>query len=176
LKVTERIESNMTIGKINFCPLDVIMNFSPSIVRAKRMDDYLLEIEYNTDMYEVPDCPSSFTISNNVILEVAKLGSRILQLKTANPLVSVGSWTVTYDGLGGINSFSSDYCKPEFGSFSILATGEPPSVTERVATHLSLTSVSFIKCTFTNLLSEEKVSVTLAITAVDLIKVGTNPL
>jgi hypothetical protein len=176
LKVTERVESNMTFGKINFCPLDVVMSFSPIIVRAKRMDNYLLEIEYNTDMYEVPDCPSSFTISNNVILEVAKLGSRILQLKTANPLVSVGSWTVTYDGLGGINSFSSDYCKPEFGSFSILATGEPPSVTERVATHLSLTSVSFIKCTFTNLLSEEKVSVTLAITAVDLIKVGTNPL
>lgn len=176
LKATECIESNITFGKVNFCPFDVIINFTPSIIRAKRMDNHLIEIEYDTDIYEVPNCPECFTISNNLVVTVAKFGSRILQLTTANSLVSVGSWTVTYNGLGGINSFYSDCCKPEFSSFSILATGEPPSVSEIITPNLSLTNINFIKCTFSNLLGEEKVSAVLTIVAVDLIKVGTNPL
>ena len=176
LKATERVESNITFGKVNFCPFDVIINFTPSIIRAKRMDNHLIEIEYDTDIYEVPNCPECFTISNNLVVTVAKFGSRILQLTTSNSLVSVGSWTVTYNGLGGINSFYSDCCKPEFSSFSILATGEPPSVSEIITPNLSLTNINFIKCTFSNLLGEEKVSAVLTIVAVDLIKVGTNPL
>lgn len=176
LDVYERIESNIKLGKVNFCPFDVIANFSPSIMRAKRMGDYLIEIEYNTDLYEVPDCAASFTISNNTIVSVTKLGNRVLQLRTAYRLVSVGSWTVNYDGLGGINAFYTECCKPEFGSFSVLATGEPPSVTEKVAASLTLTSVNFIKCAFSDLSHKEKVSATLSIVTVDFIKVGTNPL
>ncbi len=158
------------------CPFDVIIGFVPTIVRAKRMDDNLIEIEYDTDLYEVPDCHECFTISNNTIVAVAKSGSRILQLTTANTLVSVGSWTVTYNGLGGINSYHSECCKPEFGSFSVLATGEPPSVSETIEPTLSLTSISFIQCTFSSVYGDEKVSAVLSIVAVDLIKVGTNPL
>lgn len=176
LKSTERVESSITFGKVNFCPFDVIINFTPTIVRAKRMDNYLIEIEYDTDLYEVPDCPACFTISNNSVVAVAKSGARILQLITANSLVSVGSWTVTYNGLGGINSYHSECCKPEFGSFSILATGEPPSVTEIIVPTLSLANVSFIRCTFSDLFCVEKVSAAISLVAVELIKVGTNPL
>lgn len=176
LKHTERVDSSITFGKVNFCPFDVIIGFVPTIVRAKRMDDNLIEIEYDTDLYEVPDCPECFTISNNTIVAVAKSGSRILRLTTANTLVSVGSWTVTYNGLGGINSYHSECCKPEFGSFSVLATGEPPSVSETIEPTLSLTSISFIQCTFSSVYGDEKVSAVLSIVAVDLIKVGTNPL
>lgn len=176
LKSTERVESSITFGKVNFCPFDVIINFTPTIVRAKRMDNYLIEIEYDTDLYEVPDCPACFTISNNSVVAVAKSGARILQLITANSLVSVGSWTVTYNGLGGINSYHSECCKPEFGSFSILATGEPPSVTETIVSTLSLANVSFIRCTFSDLFCVEKVSAAISLVAVELIKVGTNPL
>lgn len=177
LKATECVESSLAFGKINFCPFEVIINFNPSIIRAKRVDDYLIEIEYDTDINDVPNCPSSFTISNNKIVSVSKSSNRILQLETADPLISIGSWTITYDGLGGINSFYSECCKPEFGSFSVLATGEPLSASETVIPKLSLTNVSFIRCTFTDLNGKvEKLSAGLSLVSVDLIKVGTNPL
>jgi hypothetical protein len=31
----------------------------------------LIEIKYDTELYEVPNCPESFTISNNSIVEVS---------------------------------------------------------------------------------------------------------
>ncbi len=174
--IMERINSSIKFNKVNFCPTDVIINFSPSIIRAKRMDSHLIEIEYDTELYEVPNCPESFTISNNSIVEVSKLDTRTLRLTTANTLVSVGSWTVTYDGLGSINSFYSEYCKPEFGSFSVLATGEPPSVFESIVPNLMITNIDFIQCDFSNFYSEERIDATLAVVTVELIKIGTNPL
>jgi len=174
--IMERIDSSIKFNKVNFCPTDVIINFSPSIIRAKRMDSHLIEIEYDTELYEVPNCPESFTISNNSIVEVSKLDTRTLRLTTANTLVSVGSWTVTYDGLGGINSFYSEYCKPEFGSFSVLATGEPPSVFESIVPNLMITNIDFIQCDFSNFYSEERIDATLGMVTVELIKIGTNPL
>ncbi len=173
--MTEHVESSIAFGKLNFCPFDAIANFVPTIIRAKRMDDYLIELEYDTDLHDVPDCPACFTISNNSVVAVAKAGTRVLQLTTANSLVSVGSWTVTYNGLGGINHYHSDYCKPEFGSFSVLATGEPPS-SQKPSHTLGLASVSFIQSAFSDLSGDEIVSVTLAIVSVELIKVGTNPI
>lgn len=174
--IMERIDSSIKFNKVNFCPTDVIINFSPSIIRAKRMDSHLIEIEYDTELYEVPNCPESFTISNNSIVEVSKLDTKTLRLTTANTLVSVGSWTVTYDGLGGINSFYSEYCKPEFGSFSVLATGEPPSVFESIVPNLMITNIDFIQCDFSNFYSEERIDATLGMVTVELIKIGTNPL
>lgn len=174
--VLERIDSSIKFNKVNFCPMDVIINFSPSIIRAKRMDSHLIEIEYDTELYEVPNCPESFTISNNSIVEVSKLDTKTLRLTTANTLVSVGSWTVTYDGLGGINSFYSEYCKPEFGSFSVLATGEPPSVFESIVPNLMITNIDFIQCDFSSFYSEERIDATLGMVTVELIKIGTNPL
>jgi len=174
--IMERIDSSIKFNKVNFCPTDVIINFSPSIIRAKRMDSHLIEIEYDTELYEVPNCPESFTISNNSIVEVSKLDTKTLRLTTANTLVSVGSWTVTYDGLGGINSFYSEYCKPEFGSFSVLATGEPPSVFESIMPNLMITNIDFIQCDFSNFYSEERIDATLGMVTVELIKIGTNPL
>lgn len=174
--IMERIDSSIKFNKVNFCPTDVIINFSPSIIRAKRMDSHLIEIEYDTELYEVPNCPESFTISNNSIVEVSKLDTKTLRLTTANTLVSVGSWTVTYDGLGGINSFYSEYCKPEFGSFSVLATGEPPSVFESIVPNLMITNFDFIQCDFSNFYSEERIDARLGMVTVELIKIGTNPL
>lgn len=174
--IMERIDSSIKFNKVNFCPTDVIINFSPSIIRAKRMDSHLIEIEYDTELYEVPNCPESFTISNNSIVEVSKLDTKTMRLTTANTLVSVGSWTVTYDGLGGINSFYSEYCKPEFGSFSVLATGEPPSVFESIVPNLMITNIDFIQCDFSNFYSEERIDATLGMVTVELIKIGTNPL
>lgn len=174
--IMERIDSSIKFNKVNFCPTDVIINFSPSIIRAKRMDSHLIEIEYDTELYEVPNCPESFTISNNSIVEVSKLDTKTLRLTTANTLVSVGSWTVTYDGLGGINSFYSEYCKPEFGSFSVLATGEPPSVFESIVPNLMITNIDFIQCDFSSFYSEERIDATLGMVTVELIKIGTNPL
>jgi hypothetical protein len=69
--VAERIDSSIRFSKVNFCPTDVIINFSPSIIRAKCMDSNLIEIKYDTELYEVPNCPESFTISNNSIVEVS---------------------------------------------------------------------------------------------------------
>jgi hypothetical protein len=174
--VVERIDSNIRFGKVSFCPTDVIINFSPSIIRAKRIDSNSIEIEYDTELYEAPNCPESFTISNNSIVEVSKSDTKTLKLTTADTLVSVGSWTVTYDGLGGINSFYSEYCKPEFGSFSVLATGEPPSVFESIVPNLMITNIDFIQCDFSNFYSEERIDATLGMVTVELIKIGTNPL
>lgn len=172
----ERIESRIRFGKVNFCPMETIINFSPSIIRAKRMDSNLVEIEYDTDLYEVPNCPESFTISNNSIVEVSKLDTKTLKLTTANTLVSVGSWTVTYDGLGEINSFYSEYCKPEFGSFTVLATGEPPSVSEIIEPNMMMTNIDFTQCVFSSFYNVERIDAALGMVTVELIKIGTNPL
>ena len=174
--VVERIDSNIRFGKVNFCPTDVVINFSPSIIRAKRIDSNSIEIEYDTELYEAPNCPESFTISNNSIVEVSKSDTKTLKLTTADTLVSVGSWTVTYDGLGGINSFYSEYCKPEFGSFSVLATGEPPSVFENIIPDLMINSIDFIQCDFSSFYSGERINTALGMVSVELIKIGTNPL
>lgn len=174
--VLERINSSIKFNKINFCPMDVMINFSPSIIRAKRVDNNSIEIEYDTELYEVPNCPESFTISNNSIVEVSMSDTKTLKLTTADTLVSVGSWTVTYDGLGGINSFYSEYCKPEFGSFSVLATGEPPSVFESIVPNLMISNIDFIQCDFSSFYSDERIDATLGMVTVELIKIGTNPL
>ncbi len=174
--VIENIDVNMKIDRVNFCPADVIASFAPSIVRAKRMDDYLIEIEYDTDLDEVSNCFESFMISNNSIVAVAKSEARVLQLTTANQLVSIGSWTITYDGLGEISSYYSEYCRPEFGSFTVVASGDPPFVIENIGAAISVTEVSLKSASYVDGFYKENISAAIEVSSIVLLKVGDNPL
>lgn len=172
----ENISVDIKVEKINFCSTAVIEAFAPIIVRAKRIDNYLIEIEYDTDLDEVPNCFGSFTMTGNTIVAVAKYGTRVLQLIPENSLTSVGSWTVTYDGLGRITTRYSEYCELEFGSFSVIASGDPPSFEENIPVDITLTDVSFKQVDYLDTILTDVVSATITVDAVELSHVGTNPL